>query len=614
MASADRLDPPFRLRSRELAGAATVAAFLAAAFLAPIFSRLGYWGIEDWDYWAAHHEAARLTLLGFAQVPQWNPWICGGTDIAAHPGSRVFALSAPLFLWLGATLAMKLEILLHAIVGQLGLYAAGREIGLDRISAWLAPIVYFLGSFYALPVSAGIIWYTTLAFLPWAFLFFARALRGDLRAVFAASACLVSMFLGGGVYPLAISMLFLGLYASLSARTQGSGRAAALLAALGASTLALGAVRVLPAIEYMREFPREPEQPTGFSLQGLGVGLFSRDQRLEVAVTHFPEFRPGEFLRGISADFDDLGMYVGPVVAALFLIGVLARGRAHWKLVALGALFLALSFGDRLPFGPFQLLRELPVFSAMRYAERYRFVWLMCGLLIAGAGLQWLRAELRRRLGSSRGDALAVCLLGLILADQFLVTRPIHRAAFPIPPMPQRAFPEFRQIVGLPNYDDRGFLAKPYGRMLVYGSHSAHYPAFLRNAGFVACYESANVPRGAVPFRSARYRGEVHLRGTSGSVSTLLWSPNRLRYRVRGATGGRLVVNQNFDPHWYALDGRAVSSEEGLLSVAIGPDDGEIELRYARRSLLVGLFISLAACAGVTFLVRRIGAPVRPSA
>ncbi len=586
--------------------AAVLATLSTLLFFGPFFEHWANWGIEDWDYWAAHHEVARRTLLEYGQLPQWNPWMCGGTDFAAHPGSRIFAPSAPLILWLGATAGMKVEIILHAILGQLGLYALGRQLGLDRASAWFAPVTLFLGSFYALPISAGIIWYTTVAFVPWSFLFFSRALTGDFRCLLAASLCLALMFFGGGVYPLAITGAFLGLHASLGVREFGVRRIGAALGGLAATALGLSAVKALPAIEFMRDFPRAPDQPTGFSLEGIAISLFSRDQRLEVAVTHFQDFAPGQFWRGISADFDDMGMYVGPVVAALFCVGLIARGRQHWKLVVTLVAFLALSFGDRLAWGPFQMIRELPVFGAMRYAERYRLVWLPCALLIAGAGSQWIRAGFGRRFPGRRvGDAVAVAALLVVLADLFVVTRPIYQGAFPIAPMRLVPFPSFRQIFGMPNYDARGFLPKPHGRMLVYGSHSAHYPAFLRDAGFVACYESAPVPRRAIPARAYGYRGEVHLRGTAGSVETISWSPNELRYRVRAASNGRLIVNQNFDRGWAASDGRPVYAVDGLIAVAVAPGDSEIDLSYSRRTLAPAAVVSGVSGLAALLALRR---------
>jgi hypothetical protein len=400
------------------------------------------------------------------------------------------------------------------------------------------------------------------------------------------------MYLGGGAYPLAITLLFLSVLALLDLSDLGPLRTAKRVAAVVGFTVLLGAIKVLPSVAFMRDFPRNAEQPTGFSMQALAVGLFSRDQRLEAAVTQFDAVGPG-LLRGISADYDDVGMYVGPIVAALFVLGLSFEGRRYWRLAVAFVVFLSLSLGDRLPFGPFQLLHRLPVFESMRFAERYRLVWLLCALLIAGGGLSYLRLLLQQRFPDRRhGDVVVIGALLCALVDLFAVTRPIYQAAFPIAPMRLRTSPEFRQIVGLPNYDADGFVPRPYGQARIYGSWSAHYPALLMNRGFASCYESAVIPRAAIPMRSRRYRGEVHLVGSRGEVSTERWSPNELVFRVHAQAEGRMVVNQNYYRGWRTADGRPVVSEGGLISVSVGPQDREVELKYSRTSFTLGAAIS----------------------
>jgi hypothetical protein len=266
----------FHVLSRETAIASLVAAIWVLSFYSPLVRDWHNWGIEDWDYWAQHHEAQRTSLLDYAQIPHWNPWCCGGTDLAAHPGSRIFAPTSLFSVALGATSGIKIEIVLHALLGIVGLWALSRSLGVGAFAASLAPAFYFLGPFYALPSSAGMLWVTSLAFLPWTFLFFLRALSGDRRALFACSISLALMYFSGGAYPLVITVVFLGGYAALEAPRVGLLRGVATVAASVAMAGMLGAVKLVPSIEFLRDFPRESERSTGFSFEALGVGLFSR--------------------------------------------------------------------------------------------------------------------------------------------------------------------------------------------------------------------------------------------------------------------------------------------------------------------------------------------------
>ena len=587
------------LSTREIALAGVACLLLSLVFFAPILRNVENWGIGDWDQHAFYHEAGRVSLLEYGQLPEWNPYYCGGTDLLANPQSRVLAPSYPIVLLFGTVLGLKLEILLFAAVGSLGLYCLGRQMGLDRLVVWLVPAPYFLSSLYALPTTTGMTWFLSVAYLPWATLFYERS-AGAPRFLVAAGACLAFMYLSGGVYPLVIAFVFFGLLGLLRVREQGLLRSGAALAALVAGTLALGAVKFAPSIDFMSEFPRVLDRPSGFSLQSLSVGLFSRDQRHGVNFSHFDGNHfdePDRLWRGISTDYDDVGMYIGPAVALLFVGGLVARGRRHWDLAVCMAILLWISLGDRPGWSLFAALHELPVFESMRYSERFRLVWLMLLCLFAGFGLQGLRALLADRLGPRVASGIVVAVLGGVAIDYYGVTRPILDKAYIVPPLQVPRSPEFQQIRWLETYDANGFRAAPsYG---VYESLSGHYPALKANLGVVRCYETAFVPRRAVPRSHRAYRGEAFLRDAQGEVSTLHWSPNRLRYAVRVDSPGRLVVNQNYYGSWRAHDGRPVEDWGGRLAVAVEPGDELIELRYQRRSLAAGAAISAASWLGL---------------
>ena len=602
---APRVPPPagaFRWRSAEAAWAAAICVALSVAFLSPILARFSNWGIGDWDQHAFYHEAARVSLLQYGEVPQWNPYYCGGTDLLANPQSRALGPTFPIILLVGSVYGLKVEMVLFAFVGMLGFYGLGRYHGLDRLCAWIAPVVYFLGPLYALPVSSGMTWFMSTAYIPWVVHAYFRGFHSP-RALLGGGVCLALMYLGGGVYPLVVTFTFLGLFSLLSLREHGVKKSALVLGTLVVVTLGLGAAKLLPSIALMREFPRTSDDDSGFSVESLMFGLFHHDQRLEMGRTHFDASQldapnmdePGRFLRGISSDFDDVGMYIGPLVAALFLVGLAVRGRSLWKLAVTLPVFLWLSMGLRPSPSLFAALHRLPIYESMRYAERFRLIWLLVLCLFAGFGLQWVRGLLDRRYpGRPHGVVVISAILAFVASDLFVVTRPIYRSAYCIPPIATLQFSSFHQIWRLRNYNEHGLA--PNDDWETYGSWSAHYPALLMNVGAVDCYESAYVPRRrAAPMGSPGYRGEVYLEGGAGTVTTAHWSPNRLRYELDVREPAILVVNQNYYPSWRAQDGRPVTGHNGLLSVAVGPHDRSIELRYRRTSFAVGLVVS-AVC------------------
>jgi hypothetical protein len=323
-------------------------------------------------------------------------------------------------------------------------------------------------------------------------------------------------------------------------------------------------------------------------------GLFHRDQRLEMRKAAFDGTHydlPDRAWRGISTNFDDVGMYVSPVVAVLFLVGLVTSWRRMWMLFAAIPVFVWLSLGERPRASLFVALHRLPVFESMRYPERFKFIWLLAVCLSAGFGMQWIAGWLDRRYPGRRVGVAAAAVVTLVVAsDLFAVTRPIYRPAFPIPPIPVKRLDTFTQISDLEWYDAGGF--RPEASSSIYGANSSHFPALLMNVGAVNCYETAFVPRKAIPSTSPEYRGEAFLAEGGGVVATTDWSPNRLRYTVNVWGPGVLVVNQNYASGWTAADGRPVTSRNGLISVRVGPEDRTVELRYGRKSFTAGLILS----------------------
>jgi len=589
----------------ELRSAAAISAVLSVLFFWPLLAHFSHWGIQDWDQHAFYHEAARVSLLEYGQLPQWNPYYCGGTDLLANPQSRVFSPTFSIVMLLGAVMGLKLEMIVFAFVGSLGFYCLGRQQGLDRLCAWLAPLVYFMGPFYALPNSTGMTWVMSVAYLPWVLCSYFKSFQSP-RAMLSGGACLALMYFGGGAYPVVITLTFLGFFALLSWPEHGVVKSAGSVLGMSLLMFGLGSVKFLPSMAFMHEFPRHMQQPSGFSLQSLLSGLFDHSQQLatahEFAGTNFTG--PDRLWRGLSTDYDDVGMYIGPLVAALFVLGLVVHARRQWRLAVTLPVFLWLSLGERPGFSLFELLHRLPVYESLRYSERFRLIWFAVLCLFAGHGLQWLRARLElRRPAVGYGRWLVVGVLVFIVGDMFVITRPIYELAYSIPPLTVPRSPEFRQIGWLRHYDAHGMLAGVDRK--IDSSWSAHFPALLMNLGAVKCYETAFVPRQPKPMTSPDYQGEVYLLNGQGQVRTVSWTPNRLRYAVAVREPTQLIINQNFYPSWRAADGRKLSSHFGLLSLRVTPADHFIELSYQRDSFYFGAAISAACWLGLLWLSRR---------
>ncbi len=581
---------------------------IAFVFTLPVFLSFDNWGIQDWDQHLFYHAVPRLTILEYGQFPLWNPYYCGGTVLLANPQSRFLSPSFLFILLFGEVRGIKLEIWLHLVIGLLGIYALARQYNLDRVPAILASSVFMLNSMYALNLTVGMTWFLSVAYLPWAFLFYLWAVN-DWRYALLSGLFLVLMFFGGGAYPLAITGLFLGFYSLLviSFKEYSPWKVARSLLITLAFALCLGAVKFLPAAEFLGDHPRRIYDYSGFSLNSLRFGLFSRDQTLG-AIARLPIEEPG-FVNGVTGGMDENGMYTGAIPFVLFLVGIGLHDKRRMVLALCFIFFLWLSFGNRSrPIELWTLLHLSPVYDSMRIAQRFRIVFMLCLAIFAGFGLQTASCYVSRLTDRQKLALLftpAVVLI--VLMDLLVVNWQVLKDAFPIPPLESGRTSAFYQVWELPSYNKEGWLTSNLANTpslddlddpsRLYSSFGSLYPAFLSNIGTINCYESANVPRNAAPISSPSYKGEAYLLGTEGSVQVRDWSPNRVVLDVNAASDGFLVLNQNYYPGWHVEGAGEAKPQEvnGLLGVRISTRAQHIEMYYLPGSFTWGVAVTLAA-------------------
>src|SRR4051812_25067636 len=171
-----RLDPP---AWAVLLGCVAV----AAAFTWPVLSSGDAFGINDWDLQLLYGEAARRTLLVYHQLPDWNPWYCGGSALLANPSSTFLNPLFVLSLLFDVVHGAKLEVFAHLVIAMMGAWLLARRLGARGAAALLAPVVFGLSSVYSLHIATGHEIWLGQAFLPWAVLFTCGAIdAADWRA------------------------------------------------------------------------------------------------------------------------------------------------------------------------------------------------------------------------------------------------------------------------------------------------------------------------------------------------------------------------------------------------------------------------------------------------
>jgi hypothetical protein len=439
------------------------------------------------------------------------------------------------------------------------MYRLARELGIDDDAAWLAAVGFAGCGWFGLHLSTGHLNFAGAALLPYMLLCQRRAHRQLEWAIPLGALMAWLMALGGTTTPaLAVVVLFLGAVVALCER-----RDARPLWGLGAavlSTLLIGAVRLLPALQFAIDHPRAMNQ-TDFNL-------------LPFLIESALSFRGGGAVPGKPYAFHEYGWKLPLLIWPLMALG-LRRSllRERWSLWLFFIAGLAIAAGSALPLGPWVLLKKLPLFRDLRVPSRYVVVSALAATLLAAATAQSLLAARPYR-------RLAMVLLVSVFAGESLVyTVGLYRRT------PLTAF-----------------VAAPPGAPLyqVQSHWSTMLPDVLRNHGVIGCDEEAPLQRaqaldlGDVP--QARL-----LDPDAGQVRITRYAPSRIDLQVQLSRPTLVLLNSNWNEHFQASlgtiekygDKHPRDRDGGRLAVRLPAGTHALSVSYLPGSVVAGLALSL---------------------
>jgi hypothetical protein len=582
------LNEEARLRHSPKSTLLVVFVALAAdvVFLRAMWIDWSNWGIWDWDFQWTLLEAARRSLVEYGQLPRWNPWLGGGHSLVGHPLGRTFNPSFLPVLAFGTVAGTKVCILVYLLLGQVGTYLLARQLELSRLPAAFAALLVSWGGCYAQHLTHGHFEWIAYSWVPWVVLFFERAFRGrGTGALLLASVFLALTWLDGGPYQLAFVPLFLGVWAAARALEAGSPRPLLLLALGMVLAAALASIQLAPVLETVLRYPRST------LAQHRLVGVSEQWPLLDV-------FHQAFVARSQSHEVDvamplriNAGAYVGVVPLLFAMLALVLELRRAAVVAAVLGFSLLLMLSDQLPVGPWALLHQLPGFSSLMVPLRFNFFVLFCIALLAATGL----SAVERRWGGPRlGRAILLSVFGFVAADLLLVNGAVFAVAFCVPPVETREPGSFVQDASSPY---AGRYAETATRPVWPNWPNATFPTIHENRGVVLSYFDLPYPRSAIPRDHPRYPGaEVWSTDGRSSVRLEAWSPNTVTVAVDGP-GGRLVLNQNYDPGWRLLGGRGggVLAHAGRVAVDVGPGTRTVTVSYRPISFAIGAGITLGA-------------------
>lgn len=584
---------------------------LPVVFFLPLLWNLSFLGVADWDMNTTLHVAAARALLAEQTFPSWNPYLCGGTPLAAFPEAPVFSPFFATVLLGGPIIGFKVNIILHGIIGFLGmLWWLRSGFRTSWLAAFLGASVVLFSSFVVLHLGEGHSRKVAIAWIPWTLFFLHQALeKRHLRSTAPAGAALALMFLDGSVYLSLYTAAFVLLVSlSESAFSRRWSPLAAGLATLVVGGLLAG-VKLVPTVWSQDALTFELELPRP-ALPLANVGEVFLDPQQSVDAVKF---------YGQPLPWSEYGAYIGIIPALLALLGVGVTGRRLAPWMVAGAFFLLGSFSASFQ----EVLRLLPIVGDLRNPQR---MVSMVTVVVGLASAHGLDRFVRLLSGTEAGAAALMrrtsgVLTAIVIAHLVFVNSETLAQTFTIPPPPSVEQP-FQQ----------GW-APPYVRS-DQDSFPLTYANAVQNMGSLNRCSIASVQPSAelrLPEQPADrdvaestldrpYEGEAFLQAGTGTATVERQGTSEVAVRYDVDTPAILALNQNFHPGWTVEDepegtrgggAKPATPRAGLVTTDVEPGVGTITFSYTPPGLGLGFGVSALGLALGLWLWRR-GSAQRP--
>ncbi len=355
------------------------------------------------------------------RLPLWNPYQMAGQPFMALPVTgALYPLNLALLGIFDANTGLAVHAVLHFFLAGVFTGLLAGRLGLGAAGCSAAAVAYMLSG----PMLWGLyipVHFSTQAWLPaliWAL--HGLLVEAKLRWAMALSGFATLAFYGGYPQLFLYSAQFCLIFSACGFFLLTPRNSRLRVAGLGilAGGLALGWMMplLLPQLEFTREASR--------SLDGLSLEEAS-----------FPFIGPPTLIDGMTRNLTDaaLGSPSGPgqgVIAlpALFMVfalcGLLARGlRGYWVFFMLSGLGIGfLMLGPHTPV--FEAYYGLPLTPLFRGPIRMSFLYLFCGAMVVGIGVEGLTYFIGEKRGAHRwATATGLALVLFVAGDSYLRTR-----------------------------------------------------------------------------------------------------------------------------------------------------------------------------------------------
>ena len=372
-----------------------------------------YWGTPLLQFYPWRKLAVEMIRSG--HPPLWNHLLGNGAPLAANLQTAAFYPLNAIYLFIPVERAMGYSVILHVALAGIFMYIFARSLGLGILGGTVSGIAYMLSAFV---VSRASFLSMTCA-IAWLPLLFALAER-LVRRLDGRSAALLGLavglqFLAGHAQLWYYGLWGIGAYVIYRAWSTGQWRKALALMTLAVALgIGVAAVQFLPTAELallsQRRGGVEYEFAMTYSLWPWRLITF-------LAPNFFGSPADGNWW-GYGAYWEGAGyMGVLPFLFALAALAVRPRPKHVLFFAAMALVSIMLALGRNLPLYPL-LFRWVPGFGFFQAPARFLCLYTLAMALLAGTGVESLRASQRlsRMAGYGMALGMGVGLAALLVA------------------------------------------------------------------------------------------------------------------------------------------------------------------------------------------------------